>query len=205
MKLKYLVIHTADTPYDRDIIEDDIVLWHMGACKNSNGTYTFKGKTLQKSELTKAVLKLPSGKTITADKTNGRGWTKPGYSDFVKRNGMIVNIMPYNWDDNVDPWEVTNGVAGKNSVSRHICLAGGWSKDGTIKNGQTKNGYMKIEDLYTEAQIKSLVYWLKKQLEHYPDIIVCGHNQLASKTCPNFNVNEFLDKYGIKCNRLPNP
>ena len=57
-KIQYLVIHTSDTPYDREVTPDDITLWHLGACKQSNGTYKFLGKTYTLSELKKQYLTL---------------------------------------------------------------------------------------------------------------------------------------------------
>lgn len=44
--------------------------------------------------------------------------------------GGVERLVNNNEDANVDPWEVTNGVAGYNSVSRHIVYAGGCAKDG---------------------------------------------------------------------------
>lgn len=197
-KLTYLVIHTADTPYDRNVTADDIVSWHLGACKNSDGTYTYLGKRFSRTMLMKQLLTLPSGKKINAANTNGRGWSKPGYADFIKRDGTVEKLQKYNEDSIVDPWEITNGAAGYNSVSRHICLAGGWSKDGKIKNGKSSNGkYLKAEDLYTEAQIKSLIDYIKKIKELHPTIKIVGHNNLSQKTCPNFDVKEFLKEHNL--------
>ena len=202
-KLTYLVIHTADTPYDREVTADDIALWHQGALKNSNGTYTFMGKTYSLANLKKQVLKLPSGKTINAANTNGRGWSKAGYADLIQRSGKLLNITPYNYDDQIETWEVTNGVANYNSVSRHVCLAGGWLPDNTNKTTGKLNGqYLKASQLYTKAQIETLVKYIKMQLELQPNLIVCGHNQLAVKPCPNFKVPEFLAEHGIKCKTL---
>jgi N-acetylmuramoyl-L-alanine amidase len=166
-ELKYLVIHTTDTPYDREITPEMIRQWHLSPVS--------KG---------------------------GRGWKQVGYSDLIQRSGKLVNLVPYNKDNKVDQWEVTNGVAGMNSVCRHVVLAGGWSKDGKVKNGQhTVNGkstYYKIDELYTEEQIKTLTEYVKNQLKLVPTLKVVGHNDLAAKTCPNFKVEEFLKEYVYK-------
>ena len=53
-----------------------------------------------------------------------------GYTDLFHLNGGVERLVNNNEDANVDPWEVTNGVAGYNSVSRHIVYAGGCAKDG---------------------------------------------------------------------------
>ena len=200
-KIQYLVIHTSDTPYDREVTPDDITLWHLGACKQSNGTYKFLGKTYTLSELKKQYLTLPSGKKINAASTNGRGWTVVGYSDMINRKGELINLNPYTFDDTNDQWEITNGVAGKNSICRNIVLIGGWSKDGKIKNGHIdgdlKKPYMKISNLYTKEQIKALVDYVNMYLEILPELKIVGHNDLSTKTCPNFLVSEFLKEYKI--------
>lgn len=46
--------------------------------------------------------------------------------------------MDNNEDANVDPWEITNGVAGYNSVSRHIVYAGGVAKDGKTRRTRVR-------------------------------------------------------------------
>lgn len=202
-QLKYLVIHTADTPYNREVTADDIVLWHKGALKNKDGTYTFLGKKYSLANLKKQTLTLPSGKKINAAQTNGRGWVKAGYADLIQRSGNILNITPYNFDNQIDIWEVTNGVANYNSVCRHICLAGGWLPDGSNKSTGKLNGqYLKPEQLYTSEQLKSLEKYVLMQLEMQPSLIVCGHNQLAIKSCPNFKVPDWLKSVGINCKTL---
>lgn len=193
-KLKYLVIHTTDTPFNREVTPDDITVWHLGAKRNANGSYTYLGKTYTAAQLKDKVLTLPSGKTVPVLRTSGRGWSKTGYADMIQRSGVVVNLNPYDFDNNIEQWEVTNGVANMNSQVRNVVLAGGWSEDGN-RTGQVKGKYYKIEDLYTPEQIKSLVDYIKMQLELHPDLIVCGHNSLARKSCPNFDVAEFIKKY----------
>lgn len=201
-QLKYLVIHTTDTPFDCEVTPDDITMWHLGPIKLTSGKYRFLGKDYTKMQLASQKLTLPSGKVITADRISGRGWSKTGYADMIQRTGKLINMNPYNWDAQIDPWEVTNGVANKNSISRHVVLAGGWSKNG-IRNGmKTPGKYFKIEDLYTKEQIETLVEYVKEQVKAVPGLIVCGHNDLAAKSCPNFKVSEFVKDYGIECKTI---
>jgi hypothetical protein len=40
-------------------------------------------------------------------------------------DGSITRLVDNNEDGVIDPWEVTNGVAGINNVSRHIVYVGG--------------------------------------------------------------------------------
>jgi len=191
-KMKYLVIHTSDSPYNREVTPDDIATWHLGALKNSDGTYTFFGKTYTKAELDGWTLQLPSGKVLNALDTDGRGWAQVGYSDLIQRTGELINLVPYNDDEVIDSAEITNGAAGYNSQSRHVCLAGGWSEDGTIKDGHQDGVYLEASVLYTPEQIATLVSYIALQRSMVPDVSVIGHNQLSTKTCPNFDVQVFL-------------
>ena len=98
-----------------------------------------------------------SGAEIRAWHTNpvskgGRGWKQVGYTDLFHLNGGVERLVNNNEDANVDPWEVTNGVAGYNSVSRHIVYAGGCAKDGK-----------------TPADTRTS--WQKKALEKYAKML----------------------------------
>ena len=48
----------------------------------------------------------------------GRGWKQVGYTDLFHLNGGVERLVDNNEDAQVDPWEVTNGAKGYNSVSR---------------------------------------------------------------------------------------
>jgi len=73
------------------------------------------------------------GKNLTAEDIRsmhlspppkGRGWKQVGYTDMIMLDGLVVKLVNNNDDDIVDPWEITNGVAGKNSICRHIVYVG---------------------------------------------------------------------------------
>lgn len=110
-----------------------------------------------------------------------RGWSKVGYSDLIQLDGRLVNFIDYNQDDTVDPWEISNGATGYNAISRHIVYSGGGGG----------------KDTRTEAQKKSLEAYVKFMILRYPSIKVVGHNQLASKSCPSFNVPKWLQSIGV--------
>ena len=55
----------------------------------------------------------------------GRGWKQVGYTDLIHLDGKVERLVDNNEDAEVDPWEVTNGAKGYNSVSRHVVYAGG--------------------------------------------------------------------------------
>ena len=91
----------------------------------------------------------PSGREVSSNEirawhTNpvckgGRGWKQVGYTDLIHLNGEVERLVANNEDANVDPWEITNGAKGYNSVSRHIVYVGGVAADGkTTKDTRTK-------------------------------------------------------------------
>ena len=95
--------------------------------------------------------------------------------------------MDNNEDANVDPWEITNGVAGYNSVSRHIVYAGGCEKDGRTP-----------KDTRTVCQKRALEKYVKDFHRRFPDVRIVGHNELAAKACPSFDVRKWLVSIGIR-------
>ena len=69
----------------------------------------------------------------------GRGWKQVGYTDLIHLDGTVERLVGNNEDAFVDPWEITNGAAGYNGVSRHIVYAGGVASDGkTPKDTRTR-------------------------------------------------------------------
>ena len=101
----------------------------------------------------------------------GRGWKQVGYTDLFHLNGGV---------------EVTNGAKGYNSVSRHIVYAGGVEKDGKTP-----------KDTRTGCQKKALEKYVKDFHRKFPDVRIIGHNELAAKACPSFDVQEWLKEIGI--------
>lgn len=190
-KMEYLIIHTTDTPYQRKVTKDDIRHWHLLPVTNQDGTITYKGKKYQ------LLSQLPNEKVGGLDvkkyPNGGRGWSQVGYSDLIEIDGKLTNLVPYNFDNVIDSNEVTNGATGYNSKSRHVVLAGGWSKDGKIKNGKKPDGtYMEPCELYSPKQIDTLIQYIQMQKEMVPDLKILGHNMVSQKTCPNFDVEKFI-------------
>lgn len=112
----------------------------------------------------------------------GRGWRQVGYSDMIHLNGGVENLVPYNEDQRVDPWELTNGAAGYNSTSRHVVYVGGLGMNG------------KPRDTRTPAQKKSLEKYVRDFLRKHPGADVVGHKDLpgVKKECPSFDVKSWL-------------
>lgn len=120
----------------------------------------------------------------------GRGWRQVGYTDMIHLDGRVERLVNNNEDANVDPWEVTNGAKGYNSVSRHIVYVGGVSK----------NDVNKSEDTRTEAQKEALKKYVLDFHKRFPDVKIIGHREVAAKACPSFDVQAWLKEIGITNN-----
>ncbi|WP_304523010.1 N-acetylmuramoyl-L-alanine amidase [Bacteroides acidifaciens] len=116
----------------------------------------------------------------------GRGWKQVGYTDLVHLNGSVERLVANNEDAWVDPWEITNGAKGYNSISRHIVYAGGVAADGKTP-----------KDTRTAAQKAALEKYVKDFHAAHPKVKIIGHNQVAAKACPSFDVSAWLREIGI--------
>ena len=140
----------------------------------------------------------PAGREVTADdirrwhtspvSQGGRGWKQVGYTDLFHLDGSVERLVNNNEDMNVDPWEITNGAAGYNSVSRHIVYAG----------GVDANDVNKAVDTRTPVQKEAMRRYVLDFHKRFPGVKIVGHNQLAAKACPSFDVPEWLESIGIK-------
>jgi hypothetical protein len=137
----------------------------------------------------------PEGRHVSSDDIRkwhlspppaGRGWKQVGYSDMVHLDGKIENLVPYNDNAYVDPWEITNGVAGINSVSRHIVYVGGCDKDGKTP-----------KDTRTLSQKDRMASHVCAFILRHPNILIAGHNQFDKKACPSFDVPAWLRSIGV--------
>lgn len=117
----------------------------------------------------------------------GRGWRQVGYTDMVHLDGRIERLVDNNEDGQVDPWEVTNGAKGYNAFSRHIVYVGGVAMDGKTP-----------KDTRTAAQRKALEAYVKDFHRRFPTVRILGHNEVAPKACPSFDVQAWLREIGIK-------
>lgn len=115
----------------------------------------------------------------------GCGWKQVGYTDLVHLDGTVERLVDNNEDAWVDNWEITNGAAGYNSVSRHVVYAGGCDRS------------MKPKDTRTAAQRTALERYVKDFHRRFPDVRIVGHNELAAKACPGFDVQAWLKSTGI--------
>lgn len=151
----------------------------------------------------------PEGRDIAGDdirrmhtspvSAGGNGWKQVGYNDLIRLDGTIERLVDNNEDDNVDPWEVTNGAKGYNSVSRHVAYAGGCDRSG------------KPKDTRTPAQLKAMEVYVRDFHRRHPSVKIIGHRDLSpdlngngviepgewTKACPSFDVSSWLKSIGI--------
>lgn len=128
---------------------------------------------------------------------NNLGWKQVGYHRLIGNDGTIEKLAPLS--------EVTNGVAGYNSDSVHICYKGGLVsvKDGKYIYGDTRSSeqgeafYVAIKEVLEEL----------KQYQEIDDITIVGHRDLSKdlngngkiesrewvKVCPTFDA---IEEYG---------
>lgn len=125
-------------------------------------------------------------------------WKSPGYHLIVDLEGKIHELAPFT--------DTTNGVAGNNSNSIHICYIGGVEIAGKDRNGQV---VYKGKDTRTQSQKYSLdkcilraLNWLEENGKNTAkDLGVVGHRDFSKdqdgngiiasweriKECPSFD------------------
>ena len=138
----------------------------------------------------------PPGREVSADdirrwhtapvSKGGRGWKQVGYTDMIHLDGSVERLVDNNEDNNVDPWEVTNGAKGYNSKSRHIVYVGGVAKDCKT-----------AKDTRTDKQKEALAAYVLDFHRKHPSVKIVGHNDLSDKDCPSFDVPAFLKQIGV--------
>ncbi len=116
----------------------------------------------------------------------GRGWKQVGYTDLIHLNGEIERLVDNNEDANVDPWEITNGAKGYNSISRHVVYVGG-----VVADGKT------TKDTRTKAQRAAMEAYVKEFHRKHPNVRIIGHREVAAKDCPSFDVQVWLKEIGV--------
>lgn len=139
----------------------------------------------------------PEGREVTGNEirawhTNpvskgGRGWKQVGYTDMIHLDGRVERLVQNNEDNMVDTWEITNGAKGYNSVSRHVVYVGGVARDGKTPR-----------DTRTSAQLEAMATYVRDFHRRFPNVRIVGHNELAAKACPSFDVQKWIVSIGIK-------
>lgn len=98
-----------------------------------------------------------------------KGWKSPGYHIIVKPDGTATRLAS---DESI-----TNGVAGYNSQSLHVCYIGGVDAKG------------KPIDNRTESQKATMLLIIRDWKNKHPNAHIMGHRNFAgvNKACPSFD------------------
>ena len=186
MKPAHLMTHCSATPEGRKVTPAMIKEWHLGPADLADGKVRYMGKTYDsRDELPDDEI---NGKLVSD--IRGRGWRQVGYMIFVDIEGIRHELVENNFDDNIDPWEITNGAAGWNSTTFHICYAGGLNH--LNKPADTRN--------WPQKETMRQIYW--QYIKAYPDIKLIGHNQVSKKACPSYFVPHDVQSMGIPASNV---
>ena len=110
-----------------------------------------------------------------------------GYTDMIHLDGRIERLAGNNEDDMVDLWEITNGAAGYNAISRHVVYVGGC--DGSNNQQETR----------TAAQKAAMARYVRDFHKRHPGVKIVGHRDLPGvhKACPSFDVAQWLKSINV--------
>lgn len=138
----------------------------------------------------------PEGREVSSDdirrwhtspvSQGGRGWKQVGYTDMVHLDGRVERLVANNEDAFVDSWEITNGAVGYNGFSRHIVYVGGLASDAKTP-----------KDTRTAAQLRVMKAYVTSFHDRFPNVRIIGHNEIAAKACPSFDVQKWLRTIGV--------
>ena len=92
------------------------------------------------------------------------GWRDVGYHYIVRRN-----------DD------TGAHAAGYNHKTIGVCMVGGMADDNSAENNFTDKQWTAVKDLLNQIKVD------------YPGLKIIGHNEISSKECPSFDVQEWLN------------
>ena len=139
----------------------------------------------------------PEGREVSSDEIRrwhtdpvckgGRGWKQVGYTDMIHLDGTVERLVDNNEDAMVDPWEITNGAKGYNSVSRHVVYVGGFAADAKTP-----------KDTRTDDQLRVMKAYATSFHRRFPDVRIIGHNEVEAKDCPCFDVQQWIKSIGIE-------
>jgi hypothetical protein len=113
-----------------------------------------------------------------------------GYTDLFHLDGRVERLVANNEDAYVDDWEVTNGAAGYNGVSRHIVYVGGCANNKALTPTDTR----------TPRQLDALKRYVLDFHAKHPGVKILGHRDLpgVKKACPSFDVAAWLKSIGVR-------
>jgi len=101
------------------------------------------------------------------------GWRDVGYHYIVRRNGEVE--LGRRHDD------TGAHAAGYNHKTIGVCMVGGMADDNSAQNNFTDKQWTAVKDLLNQIKVD------------YPGVNIIGHNEISSKECPSFDVQEWLN------------
>lgn len=101
-----------------------------------------------------------------------RGFKTIGYHFFIDKRGTIHPGRPIE--------QVGAHCKGYNATSIGICYEGGLDEEG------------KPKDTRTTLQRMAMAELVEQLLRQYPNATVHGHNEFANKSCPCFDVQQWV-------------
>ncbi len=114
---------------------------------------------------------------------NSRGWSKPGYHYYIRKDGSVDTLVQLDRDSIISWKEVAYGASGYNSTSIHVAYAGG------------VNSLGRTTDTRTPAQKAAIINLVDSIRGWHGNLPVYGHRFVANKGCPSFDTaKEFGDK-----------
>jgi hypothetical protein len=126
----------------------------------------------------------------TQPKPKGRGERVNPYNAIVEYSGNVVWFRPWDTSAVIDRREVSWGSAEYNICSFNICYVGGCDRNMNPKNTLTTS---------QDSALKSIVFAFLKQ---YPKAYILGHNSVARKACPSFDVKQKCLEWGVPVNNI---
>ena len=121
----------------------------------------------------------PDGRDVTVEQIRKmhlkNGWNDIGYHFVIYRDGSVLPGRPIS--------QIGAHAKGYNTGSIGICYIGGMNKENT-----------KAADTRTPAQQESLIWLVKELIRTFGTMKIYGHNQVAAKSCPCFDVPSWVDE-----------
>ncbi len=112
-------------------------------------------------------------------------WSVEGYHVVIQADGKVKRLVDNAYQSNGVRRFVGKDIAISNANSFNISWIGGITKTGKGIDNRTEK---------QKEMLKAVIDWY---LEHYPDITILGHNQVAQKLCPCFSVPSWLEELGV--------